>query len=46
LINKTRKNDIGDVIDYQIPVTQLKECEGDSDIQAPKRVFTIEGDFF
>jgi len=31
---------------YQIPVTQLKECEGDSDIQAPKRVFTIEGDFF
>jgi len=33
----TRKNAIVEYLDYQIPVTQLKEPKGNGDIQAAKR---------
>jgi len=34
---KTRKNAIVEYLDYQIPVTQLKEPKRNGDIQAAKR---------
>jgi len=33
----TRKNDIVEYLDYQIPVTQLKGPKGNGDMQAAKR---------
>jgi len=34
---KTRKRAIVEYLDYQIPVTQLKEPKGDGDMQAAKQ---------
>jgi len=35
--NKTRKNDIVEYLDYQIPVTQLKGPKKNGDMKAAKR---------
>jgi len=38
LQRKTREKAIVDAIDYQMPVTQLRECKGDEDIRAAKQL--------